>query len=69
MLRTRTRRIISIPQASFNAVVNSGALLEAGMPIFDEFTDEQLDQLRQYIRSRAQVLRQREAACASMKLT
>lgn len=38
---------------AFTSVVRDGALMPRGMPRFDEFTDEDLDGIRQYIRQRA----------------
>jgi quinohemoprotein ethanol dehydrogenase len=42
---------------AFAQVVKHGALVPAGMPQFGEFTDDQLTAVRQYIRSRADILR------------
>jgi quinohemoprotein ethanol dehydrogenase len=42
---------------AFAKVVKDGALLSAGMPRFEELNDDSLADLRQYIRSRAQVWR------------
>lgn len=49
-----------IPQqlSSFSMVVRDGALVERGMPRFEEFTDSELNSLRQFLRSRAATLRQ-----------
>jgi quinohemoprotein ethanol dehydrogenase len=38
--------------AAFKSVVKNGALLKAGMPIFPELTDNELEAIRQYLRSR-----------------
>ena len=38
---------------AFRSVVHDGALVPAGMPIFAELTDEQLADLRQFLRARA----------------
>lgn len=42
---------------AFAEVVKNGALVPAGMPQFGEFSADQLDALRHYIRTRAEVLR------------
>ncbi|MFD2137696.1 c-type cytochrome [Novosphingobium resinovorum] len=42
---------------AFAEVVRNGALVPAGMPKFGEFTPDQVEALRQYIRTRAEVLR------------
>jgi quinohemoprotein ethanol dehydrogenase len=42
---------------AFASVVHEGALVENGMPRFDEFDESVLGALRQYIRSRAADLR------------
>lgn len=49
----------AIPQSgdSFAEVVRNGALKANGMPAYPELTDEDLDALRQYLRSRADDLR------------
>jgi len=39
--------------AGFAAVVHDGALLDHGMPVFDQLTPEQLEDIRFYLRSRA----------------
>ena len=44
---------------TFDAIVRQGALVPAGMPRFEELTDRQLGDLRQYIRTRAAALRQK----------
>jgi quinohemoprotein ethanol dehydrogenase len=43
----------------FRNVVKEGALLPAGMPQFDELTDSEVSDVRQYIRSQAAAWRQR----------
>lgn len=52
-------RTSPIPHDSqvFAQVVKDGALVPNGMPAFGEFTPDQIEALRQYIRSRAYVLR------------
>ncbi|HXR02681.1 MAG TPA: c-type cytochrome, partial [Pseudomonas sp.] len=42
-------------QAAFGSVIHDGLLVPNGMPKFAEFGPPQLEDLRQYIRSRAQV--------------
>jgi quinohemoprotein ethanol dehydrogenase len=51
-------RASSIPldRETFRAVVHAGALVPNGMPKFDEFSDAQLNDLRQYIRTQAQAM-------------
>ncbi len=44
---------IPLQADAFNAIVRGGALQARGMPIFDEFSDAQLDALRNYIRQQA----------------
>ena len=43
-------------QSAFRAIVHDGLLAGAGMPKFDNFTDEERNDIRQYVRSRAAVL-------------
>jgi quinohemoprotein ethanol dehydrogenase len=43
---------------AFRSVVHDGTLVPGGMPIFDELTDAQLSDLRQYLRSRGVQSRQ-----------
>ena len=65
----RTSAIPSDPSA-FASVVKDGALVPNGMPQFGEFTQADLAGLRQYIRSRAEVLRkgsQEDVAGSVMK--
>jgi len=52
-------RTSSVPADAdtFASVVRDGLLVPNGMPQFGEFTDEQLNALRQYIRDRAAALR------------
>ena len=40
--------------AAFNAIVHDGALESRGMPVFAEFTPEELDSIRHFIRERAE---------------
>jgi quinohemoprotein ethanol dehydrogenase len=51
-------RASPVPQSAdaFTQIVHGGALMQGGMPRFDQLTDHQLDALRQYIRSRARDL-------------
>ena len=51
------RSAIPLSAVAFARVVRDGAFVSKGMPAFSEFTDEQLAQLRQYIRTEAQRLR------------
>jgi quinohemoprotein ethanol dehydrogenase len=44
---------------AFENVVRGGALLQNGMPRFDEFDDATLAAIREYIRSQADVLRKK----------
>jgi quinohemoprotein ethanol dehydrogenase len=53
---------VPLSPEAFSAVVKHGELVAKGMPIFDEFSDEQLDMLRQFIRASA---RESLAAAAS----
>lgn len=48
-------RASAIPQdaETFNEVVRNGALVPAGMPRYEELTDEEMEALRQYIRTEA----------------
>ena len=48
----RTSAII-VEAGSFRQVLHEGALLPAGMPRFEELSDSQLEDMRQYLRSRA----------------
>jgi quinohemoprotein ethanol dehydrogenase len=48
---------IPLSAEAFAGVVRGGAFVSQGMPVFGELTDEQLIDLRQYIRSEAQKLR------------
>jgi mono/diheme cytochrome c family protein len=61
----RRSPIPSSPE-SFASVVKDGALVPRGMPSFAEFTPEKLENLRQYIRSRAAQLRQGTTATARL---
>ncbi len=47
-------RASSVPSSAeaFDAVVRQGALMERGMPRFDQLDDTQVAALRQYVRSR-----------------
>jgi quinohemoprotein ethanol dehydrogenase len=49
---------IPVSAEAFTAVVRGGGLVPRGMPAFGELTDEELGNLRQYIRTEAQRLRQ-----------
>ena len=42
---------------AFDTVVRHGAMIPHGMPRFDELTDAEMADLRQYIRSRSAELR------------
>lgn len=46
---------IPLLREAFENVVRNGALSDNGMPIYRDLTDEQLESLRHYIRSRAEV--------------
>jgi quinohemoprotein ethanol dehydrogenase len=48
---------VPLSAEAFANVVKNGALLTAGMPRFEELSDDTLSDLRQYIRARAQVWR------------
>jgi quinohemoprotein ethanol dehydrogenase len=52
-------RVSAIPQSAeaFARVVRDGALLEKGMPRFEEFDDQKLNAIRQFIRARSADLR------------
>ena len=52
------RSAIPLSAEAFASVVHDGRLTPMGMPTFGELTDEQLEALRQYIRTEAQKLRQ-----------
>lgn len=45
---------IPVDPAAFEMVVRQGALIPSGMPRFEEFTDQDIAALRQYIRSQSQ---------------
>jgi quinohemoprotein ethanol dehydrogenase len=51
------RSPIPLSAEAFRGVVKEGALLSAGMPVFPELSDAQLEDIRQYIRSRAAAAR------------
>ena len=51
------RSAIPLSAEAFASVVRDGAFVSRGMPVFGEFTDEQLAILRQYLRTEAQKLR------------
>jgi quinohemoprotein ethanol dehydrogenase len=53
------RSAIPLSAESFAVVVHDGRLTPAGMPTFGELTNEQLGDLRQYIRTEAAKLRER----------
>lgn len=44
---------IPLTQAGFTAIVRDGGLVSRGMPVFPEYSDEQLQALRHYIRQQA----------------
>lgn len=46
-----------LQSAAFASVVRDGALLSRGMPRFEEFDDDQLESIRQYLRARANAMR------------
>jgi quinohemoprotein ethanol dehydrogenase len=46
--------MIPTDAAAFASVVRDGALVDAGMPKFDELTQEQVESIRHYIRNRAE---------------
>jgi quinohemoprotein ethanol dehydrogenase len=48
---------VPLTPEGFDSVVRGGALVGAGMPEFDEVSDQEMIALRQYIRSRAADLR------------
>jgi quinohemoprotein ethanol dehydrogenase len=48
---------VPLEPAAFDAVVRKGALLEKGMPVFDELSDAELEGLRHYFRARARETR------------
>jgi len=48
---------IPLDSAAFTAVVKDGALVSNGMPRFEEFSASQMDDLRQYLRSKTAELR------------
>jgi quinohemoprotein ethanol dehydrogenase len=49
---------IPLSAGAFSSVVKKGALVPRGMPVFGELTDEQIEDLRAYVRSRAAAFRQ-----------
>ena len=53
------RSAIPLSAEAFASIVHDGRLTSAGMPTFDELTNEQLGDLRQYIRTEAAKLRER----------
>ncbi|MFT5131912.1 MAG: quinohemoprotein ethanol dehydrogenase [Gammaproteobacteria bacterium] len=44
---------ITLDKDAFNTVVKKGSMLAQGMPAFEEFSDEDIESLRHYIRKRA----------------
>jgi len=44
---------VPLTDESFKSIVQDGALMPNGMPRFEELTDSERNDLRQYIRSRA----------------
>jgi quinohemoprotein ethanol dehydrogenase len=52
------RSAIPLSAEAFAGIVRDGAFVPRGMPAFGEFTNEQLGNLRQYIRSEAEKVRQ-----------
>jgi len=59
--RAARRRTCALPPAigdpkQFSAIVAGGALLTAGMPRFQELTDEDLKHLRDYLMQRSSLL-------------
>ena len=44
-----------LDEETFTRIVRGGALTANGMPMFAEFTDEELEGLRHYIRQRAEI--------------
>lgn len=48
---------IAMSPTAFDSVVRKGQLVPAGMPRFEEITDEELKTLREFIRSEANILR------------
>jgi quinohemoprotein ethanol dehydrogenase len=52
-------RMSDVPLSSegFNAVVSQGALVQQGMPRFEELSDGQLADIRQYLRSQGRAIR------------
>ena len=55
---------IPLDAATFRAVVHDGAKLQQAMPRFPQFSDEQLGQLRSYIREMARKELRRKAGAA-----
>jgi quinohemoprotein ethanol dehydrogenase len=51
------RSAVPLSAQAFASVVRDGALVPEGMPAFGELTDQQLGDLRQYIRTEADALR------------
>jgi len=45
---------VPLTDESFSSIVRDGALMPKGMPRFEELTDGERSDLRQYIRSEAQ---------------
>jgi quinohemoprotein ethanol dehydrogenase len=56
---------VPLDPAAFRAVVHDGAKLQQAMPRFPHFTDEQLGQLRSYIREMARKELRRKAGAAN----
>jgi len=44
---------VPLDAESFTSIVHGGALMERGMPRFEQLTDAELEGLRHYIRQRA----------------
>jgi quinohemoprotein ethanol dehydrogenase len=49
---------VPLSAEAFSRVVKKGALVQRGMPVFGEFSDEQIEDLRAYLRSQAAAFRQ-----------
>lgn len=62
------RSTVILTSEAFRQVVHEGVLLPSGMPRFEELSDAQLEDMRQYLRSTAATLRTQTRAPAPARL-
>lgn len=58
---------LPLSAGAFDSVVRQGALVPAGMPRFEELTDGEIADLRQYIRTQAAILRSKAPSPSSAR--